>query len=947
MSIERQNILDLIGRNQSKYASCIITCFSFDFTFFEQRVMSILNAANIRNVNVFVDDKFLDNALEQSEGGEFQTNKTYSINGIRAKGVFHPKIMFLAGPKHGLLVIGSGNLTNSGLSSNDEVWGAFHLNGIDSQNAPLFAQAWKYLERFNTQADGINAEKLLWVKQRAPWIDELLSANFPKEIVLNDKLGVQLLTNGENDSIYNQLIDALPRKELNELNIISPYFDERGKFLTEVLEDFAPQTVNCITDTQFGILPYQLDPGVMEKINFYEWNKCSKEATDLARLHAKIFQFKYVDGSEYLLFGSANATSHAFGGKTYNAVNEEASLLVNNSDNPDYIAELGVSWADVTPLTIEPQEKRKNNAGDTLVSKKILHRIKHAEIKDNRLAVYFDQIDEKGGELIVLDRWGRVVFQSPISQDNQQTLNYTSTDDPNRLYISHEDDRISNYALIHDVSTQEKSNPDPKQAEINELIESLEDNPEGGFYISLLKHADYNWVDHELENQKGASTSNRKSKEVEEVKEYEKIDQDKFYSLSSVQQSQALLLKENGVRITDVLSIISKGRLKKAEDVSESEEERQASADIEDQTGEGEIVTSGRKQRHDGGEEKKAIHAYLKKTQDFYKGQLGTLLQERNLPDSPNRELQLKDYSNISIALDLINIFANRTYETEYVVVAIFDKKELHKDIERLENQFSMKRLERTSPDYPNLVYFHIAPQKVKLFKESAQNIEGLKLLEQEEYETKTNVFKYFYSGIVSDQKGKGILSYLTNMLGSFLIASNRGPHEYTYQLVNDKINIYRKDIFERSIFLILNNRWKESEEKYRDLLILDLLHFICPEEWREKNEQEIKDIFHGAFQKAMSRSAYYDSNLNNFVQLLIRYNGWMTKFNSDRKQLSHSKSDLRFGQIVFSSKIGFAMLKMAKEQSIIIMKPGLDWDEMHGEYALKLNYLQDKILTF
>lgn len=944
MSIQRQNILDLIGRNQSKYASGIITCFSFDFTFFEQRIMSVLNAANIRNVNVFVDDKFLDNALEQSEGGEFQTNKTYSINGIRAKGVFHPKIMFLAGPKHGLLFLGSGNLTNSGLSSNDEVWGAFHLNGIDSQNAPLFAQVWRYMERFQNQADGINAEKLLWVKQRAPWIDELLSADFPDEIQLNDKLQVQFLAN-EETSVYTKLLEALPQKELDQLNIVSPYFDEKGKFLTEIMEDLNPKLINCITDTQFGILPHKLEQTIKDRISFYEWKNCSKDATDLSRLHAKIFQFKYVDGSEYLLFGSANATSHAFGGKTKKAVNEEATLLINNSDNPDYLAGLGINWSDAEPLLIEVQGQKKNNVGDSIASKKILYRIKHAEIKDNRVTIYFDQISEVEGDLLILDKWCKTLLRAPLTDEDRQTFILNTEEEPNRLCVDKGDERVSNFALIHNVNIQEKSNPDPKQAEINELIENLEDNPEGGFYISLLKYADYNWVDHELENKSRPSISNRKPREVEEVKEYEKIDQDQFYALSSVQQSQALLLKETGVRITDVLSIISKGRLKKEEDVSESEEEKQASTDFEDQTGEGDVVKSLRKQRHDGSEEKRVIHGYLKKTQDFYKGQLSIFLTEKNLADSPNRELQLKDYSNILIALDLVNIFMNRTYETQAVVVALFDKKELHKEIEKLEYQFKMRRLERTSRDYPNLVYLQIDPEKVKNFRVAAQKIEGLKLLEQEEYETKSEVHNYFISGRVTDQKG--ILFYLTNMLGSFLIASNRGAIEYSYQLVNDKIELYRKEIFERSIFLILNNRWKESEEKYRDLLILDLLHFICPLEWKQKSEEEIKEIFKETYQKAQNKSQYFEANMKKFVGAVNDYNIWFSKFKQEPKQLSKPKNELRFGQIIFSSKIGFSQLNMVKEKSIVIVKPGLDWNKMHGGYAMKLNYPQNRILIF
>jgi hypothetical protein len=947
MSIERQNILDVIGRNQSKYASCIITCFSFDFTFFEQRVMSVLKTANVRNIHVFVDDKFLDNALEQNEGGEFQTHKTYSITGIRAKGVFHPKIMFLAGPKHGLLIIGSGNLTNSGLSSNDEVWGAFHLNGIESQNAPLFAKVWNYLEDFNRQSDGINAEKLTWVKQRAPWIDEISSADFPQETEVNNETTIRFLANYKESSLYNQVISALPRKSLKELNIVSPYFDEQGRFLSEIMEDLKPETVNCITDPQFGILPHELEDHLKEKINFYAWADCLTDATGISRLHAKLVQFKFTDGSEYLLFGSANATIQAFGGKGISAANEEACLLINNTKNPDYLTDLGISLSNAIPLTIERQEKKKNNAGDSIQSIKIAHRIKHAEIKDNRLTIFFDQIKETTGILNVLDNWGKMVLTDPITTDVQQSFVIDQSLCPNRVFILEGTTRVSNYALIHDVSIQEKSNPDPKQAEINELIENLENNPDGGFYISLLKHADFNWVDHELEKSTGPNFSNRTSKELETTKEYQSIDQDKFYALSSVQQSQAALLKENGVRISDVLSIISKGRLKTIEDVSESEEERQASEAIDDQTGEGDVVTSGKRIRHDGNEERRVIHSFIKRTQDFYKSQLNEFLTKKHLNDSPARKFQLKDYANISISLDLINIFSNRNFETERTVVALFFDKALHKDIERLEYQLSMERLNRTHSDYPNLVYYHLESTKIKDFIIAAQKIDGLRLLAQDEYETVKEQHRYFYTGSAYDPYGKGILSYLTNLLGSFLIVSNSGPTEYAYHLVNNKVNLYRKEILERSIFLILNNRWKDSEEKYRDILILDLLHFISDEAWRTQMDEEIKLLFENAYSKTKYPSDYFQSNLSRMFALLHSYNKWHAIFQNDRTVLSKSKSNVGYGQIAFSSKIGFFSVKMVKTDSLVIVKPGLNWDEMHQEFTLQLNYPQDKILTF
>ena len=64
MIIERQNILELIGKNRNKYSSCIITSYTFDLSFFEERILPSLRTSNIRNINVFVDGNYLERIIE-------------------------------------------------------------------------------------------------------------------------------------------------------------------------------------------------------------------------------------------------------------------------------------------------------------------------------------------------------------------------------------------------------------------------------------------------------------------------------------------------------------------------------------------------------------------------------------------------------------------------------------------------------------------------------------------------------------------------------------------------------------------------------------------------------------------------------------------------------------------------------------------------------------------
>jgi len=155
--LKRLNILELFGGDKNKYHSCIITCYSFDFLFFEQRVLPMLRRAGMININVFVDAKMYQKQLNSLDGS-YINKQSYSIIPIKLTSAFHPKIIMGFGKNNGFLAVGSGNLTNSGLSSNDEVWGAFHTYKTESNATPIFKKAFEYTKNLKSFCYGINIQ---------------------------------------------------------------------------------------------------------------------------------------------------------------------------------------------------------------------------------------------------------------------------------------------------------------------------------------------------------------------------------------------------------------------------------------------------------------------------------------------------------------------------------------------------------------------------------------------------------------------------------------------------------------------------------------------------------------------------------------------------------------------------------------------------------------------
>jgi hypothetical protein len=62
-----------------------------------------------------------------------------------ATGVFHPKILLQLGRRSGRIIIGSANMTASGLAGNLELAGVATCTADDTGERQLVAAAWQYV----------------------------------------------------------------------------------------------------------------------------------------------------------------------------------------------------------------------------------------------------------------------------------------------------------------------------------------------------------------------------------------------------------------------------------------------------------------------------------------------------------------------------------------------------------------------------------------------------------------------------------------------------------------------------------------------------------------------------------------------------------------------------------------------------------------------------------
>ena len=890
--IRRRNILDLIGKHRGKYHSCVMTCYSLDFSFFEERVLPTLRLANIKNVNVLADGHYLEMAQEATTGKEFKHNKTYNFQPVYETGVFHPKIMLLTGVRHGLLIIGSGNITSSGLSTNDEIWGAFHLDNVGNENAPLFGAVWNYLQPYLDKSLGFIPQKIEWMRKQSPWLAELpLADGWINLESLNTQ--IKFIGNTPETSTYFQISQDIPSEELEEMTVISPYYDRSGKQLEQLIGHFEPRMMRCIVDPNSGLLPSELNESTASRISFHSWSDCKDDYEDtFNRLHAKLVHWKFKE-EEYLLLGSANATIAAMGSGESIAANGEAGVLLRRSTaTQTWIDELKV---DIPEQTIDLSETGNRGIGDGSVQRvNYKHRVLYAELRANEITIHLNKDCSDTLEVSVLDR-SDLQVENILKGTNGDTLTVQVMDpeDVFKLYLSESGKRISNYCIVHRLEALLRCNPDPNQEKLDAMLE--EDFTDGEGITDLLQFVDYNWADDESSAiNKVINHGNqaiRKASTEENQKEYEVLQAEDFNKVSAESLlRQSGELSNSTVKIAEFLNLYSSGVFGKEDDFKESEEQKLF--EDEEQLGDGDIAENTSRKRTHGTKEKNAMVKYFKKLSEIYSKRLEGLLETQAITETSKVPITIRSLSSILIAIHLIQL----KYGKKFTV--------LTRDLD-------------------------------------------------EEREAITKEESFINAGSFSDSVDT-LKGFLLNVLGKFLLLSSAGKKHYEFEILNQKLVRSETQLVVKTTCLILNTPWRESEGVDRDILLLNCLYYTIGEQLLDP---QIKEDFISKLEEYKNKAGYvipeYNDQLSAFKNdLLPSYLVWLEKFRDNvvgRKALIHPTSDLKYGNIIFNSRIGFNAVKKVTPDDVRfklhLNRAGYPY--VGGEFALKQVQLGTKSILY
>ena len=403
----------------AEFHSVIMTTFSFDFHYFESQILRLLKQKGITSFNILVDTNMLDKSIGFSTGHLKAICNHYSVNSIPCTGAFHPKIIFLVGKNDVMFIQGSGNITTGGHGKNHELFSAYYANTEDQTQLPIIQETWNYLKSITVSIKGIGATKINRVEQQCDLLNKIkpiahswnkISKNYSVAAVYN-----------EQSSIWNQVIDLLPKKGIKEIKVFSPFYDENGTLLSR----FASQyncSIKAFMQPDKGIHPYKMTTN--SHIQFLSWESTLRSTVTtkkyIRKLHSKIFWFDTGD-AQYCLLGSPNCTIRAFGTEKSRGANDEFALLVKLKDQ-SWISKLGLDgdYVSIIPQSndiIREIEKNLENEQDKN-SRKV--KLLGVDQNDEILTIYIANFNKiKEAKLVVFNQWAEVLenFKIKFNKD--------------------------------------------------------------------------------------------------------------------------------------------------------------------------------------------------------------------------------------------------------------------------------------------------------------------------------------------------------------------------------------------------------------------------------------------------------------------------------------------------------------------------------------------------
>lgn len=314
------------------YDASLIATYNALLPFYENVLLRRLAAKGCLHNVVMMDARQCGAVLADNGGRPTRAGRDYSLIPIRAEGAFHPKIILLVARSHGVLLVGSHNLTMSGFGLNGELTTRFEYSpdknrSKDWATLATFQSAFRFLKDWaGSQPEEIQ-EMLDRFEQLAPWLRDLLPADAESYFIGSQRNGQPL---------WDMVRAKLPDRA-RQITVVGPFFDPDLAFLQQLNKEFAPKNLVIGLDPRrTGITRRARQLLPRAKFVSAESLNCGKNY-----VHAKAILFEFAGDKEVLLTGSANPSRSAWLESTKR--NAEAVVIQSGQRGRSPAAALGLT----------------------------------------------------------------------------------------------------------------------------------------------------------------------------------------------------------------------------------------------------------------------------------------------------------------------------------------------------------------------------------------------------------------------------------------------------------------------------------------------------------------------------------------------------------------------------------------------------------------------------
>lgn len=416
-----------------------------------------MRSRGIKNVVVLIDSTQYDAILEDTE--TFKSFRhDFALIRVKNKtnGVFHPKVSLFLGDRQALALVGSGNLTYSGMSHNKELWGAFCADDKESDEAVIIKDIWDYLSGIiKSSSSEVAIQQLEWCKIYSTVIRGLESIESPQQNNL------KFLYAKSEASIFSQIREIL-KGEVNAIKVIAPFYDMEGSLIKTLKSTFNPKIIKCAIDESYGYIPQNIKES--SNIQFFHWHEIYglDNQFELAKkLHAKAIQFETSEGTFFVL-GSANATSAAYGLNSH-SFNDEANIIIH-SNKEDFFKKLGIDFSKQCVKSINDFHSAAKYSIRSANEALLTHITLCERHQQDKLYISFDKIVADAKVRLCLDDGYRDF------DFNKDGIEIGVLGKIQYAVAILGDKEISNKALVLDFADLVKRNPDSKYSKIESLF---------------------------------------------------------------------------------------------------------------------------------------------------------------------------------------------------------------------------------------------------------------------------------------------------------------------------------------------------------------------------------------------------------------------------------------------------------------------------------------------